>query len=100
MNQEKKKEFIVNVIYILIWLVIAYFILKMVVPLLTPFILAFLLAFALRKPIRRLEQKLHIHRKAAVLLYDWAASDSVGDSAGCHGERFAGAASGYLYADY
>ena len=68
MNQEKKKEFIVNVIYILIWLVIAYFILKMVVPLLTPFILAFLLAFVLRKPIRRLEQKLHIHRKAASIL--------------------------------
>ena len=52
MNTDKKKQFIINALYIAIIAIIVLLIMKYCIPHVTPFIIGFIVAFALQKPIK------------------------------------------------
>lgn len=65
---EKRRRFIINVVY---WAIIAVFIcfgIKVMEPVLVPVIIAFLIGWALRGPINWLEKKTHIKRSIVALI--------------------------------
>ncbi|MDD6572140.1 MAG: sporulation integral membrane protein YtvI [Thermoflexaceae bacterium] len=65
---ERRKRFIVNVLY---WGIIAVFVLigiKVTEPVLVPLIIAFIIAWILHKPIDWLEQKIHIKKSVIAFL--------------------------------
>ena len=66
MDIEKKRDFIIHTLYLLIWIGIGYLLLAYVLPLLLPFVAAFLIASLLRRPI------LFISTKGKIP-YRWAA---------------------------
>lgn len=68
MDIEKRKNFIINTLFLLIWAILAWVIIQYGIPLLFPFIMAFLIAWSLRKPIRWLENKLHLPQRVASLV--------------------------------
>lgn len=59
---EKKRRFIINVLYLAIILGLFYLGFKKVIPLVSPFVYAFIIAFFLRKPARSIAEKLKIPR--------------------------------------
>lgn len=68
LTMEKKKEFLINVLYILIIAALGFLIVKYLVPVLFPFIIAFLIGIVLRKPIIKVSALLHIKEKWAAVL--------------------------------
>lgn len=64
----KKKQFIVNTIYILLILAIVYVVLKYAVSLISPFIFAFVIAYILKKPARVISAKVKVPRKLVSFL--------------------------------
>lgn len=59
---EKKRRFIINVIYLAIIVGLFYLVFKKLIPLVSPFVYAFIIAFFLRKPARSIAEKLRIPR--------------------------------------
>lgn len=68
MEMDKKREFIINVIYASIILVLTYIIIKYFLGVLFPFVLGFMIAFALRPLIRWINQKVKINNKIISLI--------------------------------
>lgn len=68
MQIEKKKEFIINVVYFSILLVIAYLVTKYFFGVLFPFVLGFLIALALKPLIRWINSKLNINNSIISLI--------------------------------
>lgn len=62
LNMEKRKAFILNVIYIVFILGIGYIVIKYVLPLLMPFIIGLLIAVLFCKPIDFIKKKTSINR--------------------------------------
>ena len=62
MDLEKKKAFLLNVIFIIFVLGIGYVVIKYVLPLLMPFIIGLIIAVVFRRIIDYLEKKLRINR--------------------------------------
>jgi len=56
MKTEKRRAFIINAMYYLIFAVAAVLLLKYGLPLLMPFVLGFVFAYFLRKPVAALQQ--------------------------------------------
>ena len=63
MEIEKKRKFIINILYFAIILAIVWVILEWGLSLIMPFIIAFLISWALQRPIRFLSDKLRVHKK-------------------------------------
>lgn len=63
MEIEKKRKFIINILYFAIILAIVWVILEWGLSLIMPFIIAFLISWALQRPIRFLSEKLRVHKK-------------------------------------
>ncbi|MEG0376884.1 MAG: sporulation integral membrane protein YtvI [Eubacterium sp.] len=68
MEYEKKKKFIVNVVYGGLIILLAFILLKYGLSLVAPFLIAFLVAFFLRKPAVYLSKKIKIPYKPVALL--------------------------------
>lgn len=68
MQIDRKKEFIINVVYISILLVIAYFVTKYFLGVLFPFVLGFLIALALKPLIRWIKTKININNSIISLI--------------------------------
>lgn len=68
MNYEKKKNFIINSLYIAILIVIVFFVIKYGIGLLSPFIIAFFIAYCLRKPTKWVSTKCKLPTKLASIL--------------------------------
>ncbi|MEG0076276.1 sporulation integral membrane protein YtvI [Anaerorhabdus sp.] len=68
MNIEKKKNFIINTLYIAIISVIVFFIIKYGLGLLAPFIIAFIIAYCLKKPTDWVSNKLKLPKKLTSIL--------------------------------
>ncbi|NLO09896.1 MAG: sporulation integral membrane protein YtvI [Clostridiales bacterium] len=62
MNLEKRKSFILNVIYITIILGLGYIVIKYLLPLLMPFIIGLVIAVVFRRLIDYIEKKIRIKR--------------------------------------
>ena len=62
MNLEKRKSFILNVIYITIKLGLGYIVIKYLLPLLMPFIIGLVIAVVFRRLIDYIEKKIRIKR--------------------------------------
>lgn len=58
-DTEKKRAFIISVVYLLIILALAYIVLKYAMPLLGPFVIAFIISYMLRGPIQWMQKKEH-----------------------------------------
>lgn len=56
-DTEKKRAFIISVVYLLIILALAYIVLKYAMPLLGPFVIAFIISYMLRGPIQWMQKK-------------------------------------------
>ena len=69
MEIEKKRKFIINILYFAIILAIVWVILEWGLSLIMPFIIAFLISWALQRPIRFLSEKLRVHKKILALFY-------------------------------
>lgn len=67
---EKKKEFLINLLYILSIAALGFLIVKYLVPVLFPFIIAFLIGIVLRKPILKLTTCIPIKEKWMAILYN------------------------------
>ncbi|GAU78830.1 sporulation integral membrane protein YtvI [Fusibacter sp. 3D3] len=65
---DKKKQFIVNIIYIFLITSITYVILKYAFPLISPFILAFIIGYLLKKPAKVIALTLKVPRKLVSFL--------------------------------
>lgn len=59
---EKKRSFIINVLYLAIIIGLLYLVFKKLIPLVSPFVYAFIIAFFLRKPARAIAEKLKVPR--------------------------------------
>ena len=57
---EKKKEFIINIIFYGIILVLVYFGFKYILPPLIPFVIAFVMVYVLKKPIKAICRKFNL----------------------------------------
>ena len=68
MSTEKKKKFIVDVLYLALILALGYLLLQYALPLLTPFALAFVIAYLLRRPIVFLSRTLHAPKGLTAVL--------------------------------
>ena len=68
MSTERKKEFIVDVLYLALILALGYLLLQYALPLLTPFALAFVIAYLLRRPIVFLSRTLHAPKGLTAVL--------------------------------
>lgn len=64
----RKKQFIVNTIYIFLIMAIAYVILKYAVTLISPFIFAFIIGYLLKKPAKSISEVLKVPRKLVSFL--------------------------------
>ena len=56
-DTEKKRAFIISVVYLLIIFALAYVVLKYAMPLLGPFVIAFIISYMLRGPIQWMQKK-------------------------------------------
>lgn len=65
---ERRKKFIVNIIYFLILLLMGYITVKYAIGYVSPFIFAFLVAYVLKGPSKFISEKLKIPRKPVALL--------------------------------
>lgn len=63
MQIEKKREFIINVVYMLIILAMTYFIAKYLLGILFPFVLGFLIALSLTPLVKWINKKININNK-------------------------------------
>ena len=68
MNLEKKKAFVLNVIYIAFILGLGYIIIKYVLPLLMPFVIGLIIAMTFRKLIDFIEKKTRIKRSFVAII--------------------------------
>lgn len=68
MNLEKRKAFILNVIYVVVILGLGYIVIKYLLPLLMPFIIGLLIAVVFRKLIDYIEKKTHIKRTFVAII--------------------------------
>lgn len=68
MNIEKKKNFIINSLYIAIIAILVFFVIKYGLGLLAPFIIAFFIAYILRKPTNWVSKKFKLPSKLASIL--------------------------------
>ena len=62
MATERKKKFIIDVLYAAILIFITYFVLKYLIVWLMPFFIAFLVAIILQKPVKFLSEKVKLPR--------------------------------------
>ena len=65
---EKKRKFIIDVLYVALILAIGYLVLQYALPLLAPFVVAFVVAYLLRRPIRFLARILHVPKSLVAVL--------------------------------
>ena len=68
MNLDKKRSFIINVLYFGLMVVIVFVLLKYAVPLLAPFLIGFAIAYLLKRPIRFVSTRLKANRKLVAIL--------------------------------
>lgn len=68
MKTEKRRAFIINAMYYLIFAVAAVLLLKYGLPLLMPFVLGFVFAYFLRKPVAALQQVLRTNSKIPAII--------------------------------
>lgn len=68
MNLEKRKAFILNVIYIILILGLGYIIIKYLLPLLMPFIIGLIIAVIFRRIIDYIEKKTRIKRSFVAII--------------------------------
>ncbi len=68
MDTERKRRFILNVVYLLMLAAIFAVLIKFGLPLLSPFVLAFLIAYFLRWPTGYISRKLKLPHKTVALL--------------------------------
>jgi sporulation integral membrane protein YtvI len=77
MTIEKRKNFIINIIYFALIIAIVYITIKYVLGLVMPFIIGFIVALLLRPVINFASEKVHVHKKivavALILLFYGAA---------------------------
>jgi len=66
---ERKKKFIVNVMYVVLIVLIIYILFKYALGLVSPFIFAFGFAYLLRKPSRFVAQKLRLPKKLVSVVF-------------------------------
>lgn len=62
MTTERKKKFIIDVLYIITIILIAYFVLKYLIIWLMPFLIGFIVAIVLQSPVKYLSEKVKIPR--------------------------------------
>ena len=67
-STEKKRKFIIDVLYVALILAIGYLLLRYALPLLSPFVVAFVIAYLLRRPIRFLARTLHMPKSLVAVL--------------------------------
>ena len=67
MTIEKRKNFIINIIYFALIITIVYIVIKYVLGLVMPFIIGLIVALLLRPVINFASEKLHVHTKAVAL---------------------------------
>ena len=65
---EKKRKFIIDVLYLALILAIGYAVIQYALPLLAPFVVAFIIAYLLRRPIRFLSRILHLPKSLVAVL--------------------------------
>jgi len=65
---EKKKNFIINVIYVALIIAIVFIVIKYVLGLLMPFIIGFIVALLLKPLINFTSKKFHVHKKAVAVV--------------------------------
>ena len=65
---EKKRKFIIDVLYLVLILAIGYVLIRFALPLLMPFVIAFVIAYLLRRPIRFLSRVLHLPKSLVAVL--------------------------------
>lgn len=69
MSIEKKRDFVICVLYVVCWIGIGYVLVTYALPILSPFVIAFLITYLLRRPILLISRKTKLPYKwAAVLL--------------------------------
>jgi sporulation integral membrane protein YtvI len=74
---EKRKNFIINIIYFVLIIAIVYIVIKYVLGLVMPFIIGFIVALLLKPIINFVSAKLHVHKKAvavALILLSYGAA--------------------------
>lgn len=62
LNIEKKKAFVLNVVYIVFILGLGYIVIKHILPLFMPFIIGLVIAVLFRRPIDYIKKKTHLNR--------------------------------------
>lgn len=67
MSIEKRKQFIINVLYLGIWIGIVFVLLKYGMPALTPFVIAWVISLLVKRPIEFVMKKLNISRRLAAI---------------------------------
>ena len=65
---EKRKRFLINIMYFTVILIIGFIALKYIFPLLFPFILAFIISAMLQKPITFVSDKTKLSRKLSAII--------------------------------
>ena len=65
---EKKRKFIIDVLYLVLILAIGYVLIRFALPLLMPFVIAVVIAYLLRRPIRFLSRTLHVPKTLVSVL--------------------------------
>lgn len=65
---ERKKSFIVKLVYIALWAVIIYCLLKYAMPLFMPFVIAYFIGFLLKPLINLITRKAHLPRKLVAVV--------------------------------
>jgi sporulation integral membrane protein YtvI len=76
-EMEKRKNFIINIIYFTLIIAIVYIAIKYVLGLVMPFIIGFIVALLLKPAIYYVSEKLHVNKKAvavAVILLSYGAA--------------------------
>ena len=68
MNLEKKRSFIINILYYGLIVLIVFVLLKYALPLLAPFVIGFVIAYLLKRPIRFVSVKLKANRKLVAII--------------------------------
>ena len=68
MNLEKRKAFILNVIYIILILGLGYIVIKYLLPLLMPFIIGLIIAVLFRRIIDFIDKKTRIKRSIVAII--------------------------------
>ena len=68
MNLEKKRSFIINILYFGLMVLILFVLLKYALPLLMPFVIGFVIAYLLKRPIRFVSTKLKVNRKLVAII--------------------------------